>query len=147
VVEFVTSSRQPSSTRLRPSSRYTSAISVYKGLNGIKNMQPLSDTDILLEYTLAPGSRGKEELTDGADAVKIMLSYDPETKTLARAKVSWRIPSFSAPSKAVSRRAHGADVRQMLNHVADIEEIVSVAVQRNDVPGLIADILTRLRSP
>jgi hypothetical protein len=68
--------------------RYTSAISVYKGLNGVKSMQPLSDTDILLEYILAPGSRGREELTDGADAVKIVLSYDPETKTLARAKVS-----------------------------------------------------------
>jgi hypothetical protein len=68
--------------------RYTSAISVYKGLNGVKSMQPLSDTDILLEYILAPGSRGREELTDGADAVKVVLSYDPETKTLARAKVS-----------------------------------------------------------
>jgi hypothetical protein len=78
--------------------RYTSAISVYKGLNGIKSMQPLSETDILLEYTLAPGSRGREELTDGADAVKIMLSYDPQTKTLARAKVSLCVPMMTKMS-------------------------------------------------
>jgi hypothetical protein len=52
----------------------------------------------LLEYILAPGSRGREELTDGADAVKIVLSYDPETKTLARAKVS---PSVHVVCKAI----------------------------------------------
>jgi hypothetical protein len=61
-------------------------------------MQPLSDTDILLEYILTPESRGREELTDGADAVKIVLSYDPETKTLARAKVS---PSAHVVCKAI----------------------------------------------
>lgn len=78
--------------------RYTSAISVYKGLNGIKSMQPLSEIDILLEYTLAPGSRGREELTDGADAVKVVLSYDPQTKTLARAKVSLCVPMMTKMS-------------------------------------------------
>jgi hypothetical protein len=36
---------------------------------------------------------------------------------------------------------------QLLNHIADIEESVAVAVSRNDVPGLIADILARLRAP
>jgi predicted nucleotidyltransferase len=63
---------------------------VYKGLNGIKTMKPLSDTDILLEYTLDVGSTAREELTDGADAVKILLTFDPTTKTLVRVRVSHR---------------------------------------------------------
>ena len=51
-------------------------------------MKPLSDTEILLEYTLDAGSPAREELTDGSDAVKILLTFDIATKTLSRVRVS-----------------------------------------------------------
>ena len=51
-------------------------------------MKPLSDTEILLEYTLDAGSAAREELTDGSDAVKILLTFDIATKTLSRVRVS-----------------------------------------------------------
>jgi len=51
-------------------------------------MKPLSDTEILLEYKLDAGSVAREELTDGSDAVKILLTFDITTKTLSRVRVS-----------------------------------------------------------
>lgn len=67
--------------------RYTSAISVYKNLNGIKSIKPLSDTEILLEYLVPSGSQARKELTDGGDAIKLKLQFDPSTKMLTQAKV------------------------------------------------------------
>jgi hypothetical protein len=67
--------------------RYTSAISVYKNLNGIKSIKPLSDTEIVLEYLVPSGSQVKKELTDGGDAIKLKLQFDPSTKMLAHAEV------------------------------------------------------------
>jgi hypothetical protein len=107
---------------------------------------PISETTVQLEYDI-PSS----------NPITLLLEYDPLSRRLVDASVSL-FPSFSSflplhykrIREDVGERKGGWKQRmdadkQLLGADIDIKEGVDWAVVSNDVPGLIADILNRLR--
>ncbi|WWC90102.1 uncharacterized protein L201_005035 [Kwoniella dendrophila CBS 6074] len=86
---------------------YSSSLSFYRSLLGIKSVKAVTDNELHLEYDVPNGS------------VILEVTFDELTKRLVDAKLS------------------GSDI--------DITEPVNIAAEANDVPGLVADVLLRLR--
>ncbi|KAL7422301.1 hypothetical protein Q5752_002947 [Cryptotrichosporon argae] len=94
---------------------YTSSIAFYRSLLGIKDVRAVSDAELHLTY--AAGAAGSGAGADAGD-VELALVFDAGR----RFENAWLI---------------GTD--------ANVDEAVSTAVANNDVPGLVADVLVRLR--
>ncbi|WVQ70141.1 uncharacterized protein L199_008366 [Kwoniella botswanensis] len=86
---------------------YSSSLSFYRSLLGIKSVKAVSDNELHMEYDVPNGP------------VTLALIFDEVTKRFADARLI------------------GSDL--------DISESVGIAAGSNDVPGLVADVLVRLR--
>ncbi|WRT67088.1 uncharacterized protein IL334_004054 [Kwoniella shivajii] len=86
---------------------YTSSMTFYRSLLGIKSVKAISDNELHLEYDVPGGP------------VTLVLEFDELTKRFADAR--------------------------LIGNDMDISESVGIAAGANDVPGLVADVLLRLR--
>ncbi|KAK4684696.1 hypothetical protein P7C73_g5473, partial [Tremellales sp. Uapishka_1] len=101
--------REQGDTKVDESCRwYTSSMTFYKSLLGIKSVKAISPLELHLEYTT---SSPKSSAT-------LVLLFGPDKRL---------------------------ETARMLNDELDIDESSSIAVRSNDIPGLVADVLLRLR--
>lgn len=92
---------------------------MYKSLLGIQTIQQLNDNELHITYEAPQGP------------MTLAMQLDSRTKRLVDAMVSL-LPLCTANPK-------------LLDVDIDISEAVALAVTSNDVPGLIADVLLRIR--
>ena len=92
---------------------------------GIRDIKAVSDHELHLTYEV-PGSQ----------SVGLILEFEPGTKRLAGARVCQT--SLVSGGRMLIQQLEGSDM--------DIGEAVDLAIGSNDGPGLVADVLARLRS-
>lgn len=117
--------------------RYSSATDLYKQILGIRSVSAKDDTELHIEYAVPP-----QPDTDGEDSVVLVVYFEKGTRKLVDAKVSFRA---CRGGRAFRADTCGFLSSQLIGHSANIEEAVGVASGGNDVPGLLADVLMRIR--
>lgn len=107
--------------------RLSSSIAIYRNLLGIRSVTVVSNSVLQLEYDIK-----------GDRVATLVLQYDEKTKRLENAQVSWTV----GPTASVDTddQLLGSDLSY-----EDIMEATDVAIKSNDVTGLVADLLSRLR--
>lgn len=116
--------------------RLNSAMAFYRTLFGIRSVRTVSPTILHLEYDApmessdSAGQRKKEMIP-----VTLEVEFDETTTRLRDARVG-----------PVSRLVGAfTNLDELLDLELDIAEAVGIAVAANDVPGLVAEVLMRLR--
>lgn len=100
-------------------SRYTTSVAMHCSMLSLRSYKAASENELRLTYglppSLGPGSPGDP-------AVRITLYFVLGTRQLANAAIDL----------------------QGIEQDVDVGDIVDVYIQRNDVPGLLAAVVTRL---